>query len=138
MYEKLGDLLNEALEQGKIAQEGQTINVKGLSSNVKGQSSNVKGLSSNVNRLSSNVKGQSKSISKPVNKIPTGTVIKQEVLLAFNLFGLPTTANLAQVKQKYHYLLKEIHPDTKGPATSNVSIDDLKKSYEILEKYLLS
>lgn len=117
MYEKLGDLLNEALEKGEIAQEGQSFNVKG-------QTFNVKGLSSDV--------------PKPSKSNPIGSVIKQEVLFAFNLFGLPTTATLSQVKQKYHYLLKVSHPDTRESSNQNISVDDIKNAYKILEKYLLS
>lgn len=104
MYDKLGELLNEALKSGKIPQEEK----KPLKESEAGS--------------------QTQNESLKQIKLP------KLVQLAAATLGLNWPFSLSEVKKQYHGLLKQTHPDTNylHVQKNAHSIDDLKAAYEIL------
>lgn len=58
----------------------------------------------------------------------------EEFEKAVDMFGILTRLSKKDIKQKYLRLSKKYHPDT--PTGSVEKFQELKKNYEILQKYM--
>lgn len=137
-FEKLGKLLNEALENGEIPQEEK-----------KSENFNTKTNNFSQNKES---KQKIKDNFRQKKDIPTGEVIKLHKYTTNIHFPLKvqnalTTLDIAypfttkDIKTQYHKLLKQNHPDTKNTiqTSKNVlkirQINDIQEAYKILKDY---
>lgn len=156
MYDKLGDLLNDALESGKIPKKDQNNVDSGLFSS-KNHKADIKQKPETAENTKTNGKYRAK-IPEEEQK-PTAQVIKMHNYATFIQFPLyiqkalatldivyPFTAD--KLKKQYHQLLKEIHPDTKNTIQSKedvlnnrqytqnkTTIDDIKAAYNSICSY---
>jgi len=141
MYDKLGDLLNEALESGKIPQKEKekTENDRAIPDEKSENSGHF-----DFNRIKIKKKKQ----------IPTGQVIKMHkythnmqfpphVQKALTTLDIVYPFTIHRIKKQYHKLLKEVHPDSKKTIQSSLSVqnirqytvDDIVNAYKILQAY---
>ncbi len=149
MYDKLGEMLNDALESGKIPQE------KKLETEEEPVVEPVKTTDSssdffkNTQKSAENIRKSSENASKQA--VPTGEVIKLHKY-AYNMQFPPLvqkalgTLDIAypftqkDITKQYHKLLKENHPDTKKAIQTSQSvqifrpknIDEIVEAYKIL------
>ena len=161
MYDKLGEMLNEALESGKIPQNNTTKSEKDpeepvvecsqsecIETTTTSGSDIFKSGSDNLNHRHS-TKNPLKSKKSP--QIPTGEVIKMhkytynmqfppQIQLALTTLDIAYPFTQKDIAAAYHKKLKEVHPDTKTTIQSSkdvenirqISIDDIRNSYKIL------
>lgn len=163
MYEKLGDLLKDALENptprhSEFNEESRnTTPPRHEQPSEETRNSNSPRHDQNIvesTTYTSNRHSESNEESRNThrvkflflhNKLPTGQVIKekdyketpkvpQEVINA--LFTLQVTAPVTwpKIKSQYRKLLKETHPDT-GTQQQNISIDKIKEAFEVIKKF---
>ena len=145
MYDKLGDMLNDVLESGKIPQNNNNDQVISDEKNEKsGHFSFNEGQKNTVNHKKS-VKKDSK---KP---FATGEVIKlhkytynmqfpPHIQLALGTLDIAYPFRQKDIKKQYHKLLKENHPDTQSTIQTSqdvennrqITIDTLTESYKLL------
>ena len=142
MYEKLGDMLNEALESGEIPQ-----NEKEPDETETSIPEHSEGGETTV---------ETGSLKKTINsgkkqQIPTGEVIKlhkytynmqfpPQIQAALTTLDIVYPFTEKDVSAAYHKKLKETHPDTKNtiqPSESvqnirQITVDDIRNSYRIL------
>lgn len=130
MYEKLGDLLNEALDKGEIPRE----EPKQTSSNSD-QSLNIP-----ENDTPSYVKFS--KIPKKKETKSTGSIIRREqlelppqILQSLKTINLTPPVSWFKIKMQYRRMLKNNHPDTALQLDSTITIDQIKQSFEILKQY---
>ena len=144
MYDKLGDLLNEALEKGEIPQKkaDKAADSDKLENQSKEKTDNIR---KNV---------ENKQFFTHKKQIPTGEVIKMhkytesmhippEIVNALGTLHLVYPVDWKIVKKQYHTLLKSVHPDTKTTIQSSLSVqnniqqtvDDLKQAYALLKAW---
>ena len=157
MYDKLGEMLNEALESGKIPQENkiemeseapapEQSQREGSSDSIYFKDSSVTSTPlSNRNSRRNTLKSEKKKQN------PTGEVIKMhkytynmqhpsEIQKALTTLDIAYPFSIKDIPSKYHKKLKEIHPDTKNTIQTSdtvqnirqMSIDDIRNSYKIL------
>ena len=145
MYDKLGEMLNEALESGKIPQNEKNDQVNSHE-NVEesGHFSFNKSEKSSVNN-----KKSAKNASKTA--FATGEVIKlhkytynmqfpPHIQLALGTLDIAYPFRQKDIKKQYHKLLKENHPDTQNTIQTAQSvvnnrqktIDEITEAYKIL------
>lgn len=152
MYDKLGEMLNEALESGKIPQNEKNDQVtsdekfeeSGHFSFKESQKS-----SENPNNSGKNTKNRHCETKGRSN--PTGEVIKlhkytynmqfpPHIQLALGTLDIAYSFTAKDIKKQYHKLLKENHPDTQSTIQTSqgvennrqITIDTLTDSYKIL------
>ena len=152
MYDKLGEMLNEALESGKIPQNEKNDQVtsdekfeeSGHFSFKESQKS-----SENPNNSGKNTKNRHFETKGRSN--PTGEVIKlhkytynmqfpPHIQLALDTLDIVYPFKQKDIKKQYHKLLKENHPDTQSTIQTpqdvennrQITIDTLTDSYKIL------
>ena len=146
MYDKLGEMLNEALESGKIPQND---------TNKEPEDTVVEPVETTVSSgsyiLNDDFDKLNHRIFKKKKQIPTGEVIKLHKY-TYNMQFPPqihnalTTLDIAypftqkDISTAYHKKLKEVHPDTQNTIQHSynvynirqISIDDIRNSYKIL------
>lgn len=171
MYDKLGDLLNEALDSGYIPQENKedwkqedldSRKTKSFDSSLFSFNffeNQVKNEKNKVETDNNNQENQPKSEKIKVKilkkeQISNAQVIKMHNYTNFMQFPpyiqkALTTLDIAYpvnkeiIKQKYRFLLKKNHPDTKNTIQTSdnvnfsrrLSIDQIKEAYKILCTY---
>ena len=146
MYDKLGDMLNEALESGKIPNP-QTNNDQNTDSEKTEDSGHF--AFKNDEKPTENDKKRLKSDKK--EQIPTGQVIKMheytynmqfppQIQKALSTLDVAYPFKRKDITKQYHKLLKENHPDTKNTIQTSQtvlnnrqkSIDEITDAYKIL------
>ncbi len=149
MYDKLGEMLNEALESGKIPQdnkhESEEESVVEPVETTDSSSDFIK----NSQKSAENNKKSAKNDSKIA--FATGQVIKlhkytynmqfpPHIQKALGTLDIAYPFTQKDITKQYHKLLKQNHPDTKitiqhSQGVQNnrqLTIDDIKNSYQIL------
>ena len=148
MYDKLGEMLNEVLESGKIPHsEKQNINDQDTESEKAADSGHFS--FKNDEKPVENDKKSAKIARKKV--IPTGEVIKlhkytynmqfpPHIQKALGTLDIAYPFTQKDISRQYHKLLKENHPDTQNTIQTSQdvqnirqkSIDDITQAYKIL------
>ena len=155
MYDKLGELLHEALESGKIPHENQNDQVTSDEKIEEPGHFNLKSDETNENNGFDTPSGiLNHRCFKKKKQIPTGEVIKLHKY-TYNMRFPPqiqnalTTLDIAypftqkDITAAYHKKLKESHPDTQSTIQNSKSvqnnrqytIDEIKESYKILSDF---
>ena len=158
MYDKLGELLNEALESGKIPQN-HTAKADDITKDRETSKQN-----SDKNEEVCDKSGLfSFKTHKNTLKIPqkekkaTGEVIKlhkyatfmqfpPQIQQALHILDIAYPVTLDKIKRQYHKKLKEFHPDTKNAIQNHqnvqnnrqYTIDELISCYNLLSTYFNS
>ena len=148
MYDKLGDMLNEALESGRIPQTEKNDQIDSHeNAEETGHFSFKESQKTTVNNKTRSEKAQKDKKSA----IPTGQVIKlhkytynmqfpPHIQKALDTLDIAYPFRQKDITKQYHKLLKENHPDTKKTiqVSQNVennrqkSIDEITEAYKIL------
>ncbi len=156
MYDKLGEMLNEALESGRIPQDNkheseeesvvEPVETNDSSSdfikNTQKSTENNKKSTENTNNRHCEAESRSN---------PTGEVIKLHkytynmqfppyIQKALGTLDIVYPFKQEDIKKQYHKLLKENHPDTQNTIQASQyvkncrqkSIDDITQAYKIL------
>jgi len=134
-FERLGNLLNDALESGEIPVEEKKPE-EPVVENIKPEPESTQQRPTRNHFRIFNAK----------NKIPVGQVIKGEtiqnnilppaVIQALNVLNLTYPCSWKTVNKQYHILLKQIHPDTKKSEQQfTTQINDLQNAYQILKQF---
>ncbi|WP_022930744.1 J domain-containing protein [Treponema bryantii] len=152
MYDKLGEMLNEALESGKIPQdnkhESEEESVVEPVETTDSSSDFIK----NTQKSTENNKKSAKKNSKTA--FATGEVIKlhkytynmqfpSHIQKALGTLDIAYPFTAKDIKKQYHKLLKENHPDTQNTIHTSQdvensrqkTIDDITEAYKILCQY---
>ena len=146
MYDKLGELLNEALESGEIPQSKKTIDDQNFEEKLQN--------SGHLHFKNNEKKAQKKPKTSETNKtkqFSTGEVIKlhkytynmqfsPEILKALSTLDIVYPFTQKDITTAYHKKLKENHPDIKNTIQNyqhvdnfrQLSIDEIRLSYQIL------
>ena len=148
MYDKLGEMLNEVLESGKIPHnEQENINDQDTESEKAADSGHFS--FKNDEKSVENDKKSAKIARKKV--IPTGEVIKLHkytynmqfplhIQKALGTLDIAYPFRQKDISKQYHKLLKQNHPDTQNTIHSSqsvqnnrqITIDEIVESYKIL------
>ena len=149
MYDKLGEMLNEALESGKIPQdkkhESEEESVVEPVETTGSSSDFIK----NTQKSTENNKKSAKNDSKTA--FATGEVIKlhkytynmqfpPHIQKALSTLDIAYPFRQKDISKQYHKLLKQNHPDTQNTIHSSqnvqnnrqITIDEIVESYKIL------
>ena len=150
MYDKLGDMLNEALESGKIP-----VSRQNESDDSDDQKQTIKNENDQFSAKNNEETGhfsfkRTKKLKKTAEKeqIPVGQVIKLHKY-TYNMQFPPhiqkalTTLDIVypftqkDISKQYHKLLKENHPDTKKTTQTSQSVQNIRQKTvdEITEAY---
>lgn len=151
MYDKLGELLNEALESGEIPQNDKRNAVVEPVETTAFFNEKVVSTSSTTTNSDSKTTKRIKIPKK--EKKATGQVIKMhkytinmhitpEIQNALTTLDIVYPFTTLQLKKQYHKLLKQYHPDSKNTIqTSNTvnnsrqyTIDEIKQAYKLLSQ----
>ena len=160
MYDKLGEMLNEALESGKIPQNNnqepddtvvECSQSERIETTAESGSFVLKDKNIGFDRLNHRRTSKNHLKSHKKQQIPTGEVIKLHkytynmqfppyIQKALNTLDIAYPFTQKDIAKQYHKLLKENHPDTQitiqySQNVQNIrqfTIDDIKKSYKIL------
>lgn len=159
MYDKLGDLLNDALNSGEIPQEKKQKdwNEEDISqSDHKSYDSSLFYFKFNQDKenIEKNEKIRVKILKK--DEIPEAQVIKMHnyttymqfpvyIQNALNTLDIAYPINTEVIKQKYRVLLKANHPDTQSTIqnpdsvknNTHLTVDQIKEAYKILCDYFM-
>ncbi len=148
MYDKLGEMLNEVLESGKIPHsEQQNINDQDTE-NIKVADSGHFSFKNDEKTVENDRKSAKKASKKDIS---TGEVIKlhkytynmqfpPHIQKALGTLDIAYPFTQKDITKQYHKLLKQNHPDTKITIQHSqdvqnyrqLTIDDIKNSYQIL------
>ena len=148
MYDKLGEMLNEVLESGKIPHsEQENINDQNTESEKVSDSGHFS--FKNDEKPVENDKKSAKIAKKKV--IPTGEVIKLHkytynmqfppyIQKALGTLDIAYPFRQKDISKQYHKLLKQNHPDMQNTIHSSqivqnnrqITIDEIVESYKIL------
>ena len=155
MYDKLGEMLNDVLESGKIPQDDKNDQV--TSDEKKEESGHFsfkesQKSSENPNNSDKNTKNRHCETKGRSN--PTGEVIKlhkytYNMQYPAHIQNALTTLDIAypftqkDISRQYHKLLKENHPDTQNTIQTaqdvvnnrQKTIDEITEAYKILCQY---
>ena len=152
MYDKLGELLNEALESGKIPHENQNDQVTSDEKIEEPGHFNLKSDEINENNGFDTPSGLlNHRCFKKKKQISTGEVIKlhkytynmqfpPQIQIALTTLDIAYSFTIKDITTAYHKKLKEIHPDTKNTIQTSkdvqnirqYTVDEIKESYKIL------
>lgn len=158
MYDKLGELLNEALESGEIPQNDKRNAVVEPVETTAFFNEKVVSTSSTTTNTSSTTTNSGSKTTKRI-KIPkkeqkaTGQVIKMhkytinmhitpEIQNALTALDIAYPFTTLQLKKQYHKLLKQHHPDSKNTIQTlntvnnsrQYTIDEIKQAYKLLSQ----
>ena len=148
MYDKLGEMLNEVLESGKIPHnEQENINDQDTESEKAADPGHFS--FKNDEKPVENDKKSAKIAQKTA--IPTGEVIKlhkytynmqfpPHIQKALDTLDIVYPFRQKDISKQYHKLLKQNHPDTQNTIHSSknvqnsrqITIDEIVESYKIL------
>lgn len=148
MYEKLGDLLKDALDNPTPRQDQSNEESRNTTPPRHNQPTKESTNPHSVCHSESNEESRNTHRVKFLflhNKIPTGQVIKekdykekpkvpQEVINALYTLKVTSPVTWLKIKSQYRKLLKETHPDT-GNVQQNISIDKIKEAFEVIKKF---
>ena len=145
MYDKLGEMLNDVLESGKIPQNDKNDQI---TSDEKKEESGHFSFKNDENKAKK-AGIDAKKLKK--EQIPTGQVIKlhkytynmqfpPNIQLALTTLDIAYPFTQKDISRQYHKLLKENHPDTQNTIQTSQdvqnirqkSIDDITLAYKIL------
>ena len=149
MYDKLGEMLNEALESGKIPQDNKhESEEESVVEPVETTDSSFDFIK-NTQKSTENNKKSAKNDSKTA--FTTGEVIKlhkytynmqfpPHIQKALSTLDIVYPFKQEDIKKQYHKLLKENHPDIQNTIQTSQgvkncrqkSIDDITQAYKIL------
>lgn len=151
MYDKLGELLNEALESGEIPQNDKRNAVVEPVETTAFFNEKVVSTSSTTTNSDSKTTKRIK-IPKKEQKA-TGQVIKMhkytinmhitpEIQNALTTLDIVYPFTTLQLKKQYHKLLKQYHPDSKNTIQTlntvnnsrQYTIDEIKQAYKLLSQ----
>ena len=150
MYDKLGEMLNEALESGEIPQNKPDDTVVEPVETTAESGSFI--LNDGVfDKLNHNSDSKKHLKSPKKKQIPTGEVIKlhkytynmqypPQIQKALTTLDMVYPFTQKDITAAYHKRLKEIHPDTKITIQNSqdvhnnrqLTIDEIRQSYQIL------
>lgn len=137
-FEKLGKLLNEALENGKIPQEEKkTDNFNTETNNFSKNKESKQKIKDNFRKKKAPPTGEVVKLHKYTTNIQFPPKI-QNALVTLDI-AYPFT--IKDVKIQYHKLLKQNHPDTKNTIQNSQNvlkteqINDIQDAYKILKDY---
>ena len=148
MYDKLGEMLNEALEAGKISQdnkhESEEESVVEPVETTDSSSDFIK----NTQKSAENNKKSAKNDSKTA--FATGQVIKlhkytynmqfpPHIQKALSTLDIAYPFSVKDITKQYHKLLKENHPDTKKTIQTSQDVENIRQKSidEITDAYKL-
>ena len=148
MYDKLGEMLNEALESGKIPQdnkhESEEESVVEPVETTDSSSDFIK----NTQKSTENNKKSAKNDSKTA--FATGQVIKlhkytynmqfpPHIQKALGTLDIAYPFSAKDITKQYHKLLKENHPDTKKTIQTSQDVENIRQKSidEITDAYKL-
>ena len=145
MYDKLGEMLNDVLESGKIPQNDKNDQI---TSDEKKEESGHFSFKNDENKAKK-ARIDTKKLKK--EQIPTGQVIKlhkytynmqfpPRIQKALGTLDIAYPFTQKDISRQYHKLLKENHPDTQNTIQTSQdvqnirqkSIDDITQAYKIL------
>ena len=145
MYDKLGEMLNDVLESGKIPQNDKNDQI---TSDEKKEESGHFSFKNDENKAKK-ARIDAKKLKK--EQIPTGQVIKlhkytynmqfpPHIQKALGTLDIAYPFTQKDINRQYHKLLKENHPDTQNTIQTSQdvqnirqkSIDDITLAYKIL------
>ena len=145
MYDKLGEMLNDVLESGKIPQND---NNDQITSDEKKEESGHFSFKNDENKAKK-TGIDAKKLKK--EQIPTGQVIKlhkytynmqfpPHIQKALGTLDIAYPFTQKDISRQYHKLLKENHPDTQNTIQTSQdvqnirqkSIDDITQAYKLL------
>ena len=156
MYDKLGEMLNEALESGRIPQQnsnnGQNIPEEECEDSDRFSFNQAENQQDNSKKYQKTKEKDQKSAEKLRKKqIPVGQVIKlhkytynmqfpSRIQKALSTLDIVYPFTQKDITKQYHKLLKENHPDTQKAIqtsqtvhnTRQYTIDEITESYKIL------
>lgn len=130
IYDKLGDLLNDALEKGEIPKE-----------KPRKDKSQV---FFNGNEIPKQV--QNDEFTNKMHKYTENMYIPPHIQQALSTLDIVYPTNWNQIKKQYRKLLKQYHPDTKNIKNTiqnsqnvqnfrHLTVQDIQNAYEILDSY---
>ena len=152
MYDKLGEMLNEALESGKIPENNKEPDKPVVESvETTGSSGSFTLNNDGFDKLNHRNDRKNTLKSEKKQQIPTGEVIKMHKY-TYNIQFPPqiqsalTTLDIAypfttkDITSAYHNKLKQIHPDTQNTIQISkgvqiirqLTVDEVRNSYKIL------
>lgn len=145
-FEKLGNLLNDVLETGELPSENtadtstaEDVTNATFKNNTQDskQSESFKTEKNRKRIFTFNRKKTSNAQIIRNNQYTINQQLTAEIQSAFNLLGLIFPCTWKQVNKQYHFLLKEIHPDTKKSEHQNTDtqINDLQQAYNLLKQF---
>ena len=145
MYDKLGEMLNEALESGKIPQNNEN------DRETDEQKAQDSGHFSFINDEKPTVNNKKSIKNASKQAFATGEVIKMHkytynmqfplhVQKALGTLDIAYPFTQKDITRQYHKLLKQNHPDTQSTIQSSqnvqnirqFTVDEIKESYKIL------
>ncbi len=153
MYDKLGEMLNEALESCKIPQQnsknGQNIPEEECEDSGRFSFNQAENQQDNSKKYQKTKDKDQKSAEKLKKKqISTGEVIKlhkytynmqfpQCIQKALGTLDIAHPFTQKDIAKQYHKLLKENHPDTQNTIQSSQSVQNIRQKTidEITEAY---
>lgn len=119
-YDKLGDMLNEALASGNIPKAEKTESKKSSQTNEKSEPQK---------ETQENSKNSSKKSTKNSKSV-------QNYIHLYKLFNLNSDCTKEELKSAYHSLLKKYHPDN-IPDFPEMQKTAARKTQELVEAYNL-
>ena len=148
MYDKLGEMLNDVLESGKIPQdnkhESEEESVVEPVETTDSSSDFIK----NTQKSTENNKKSAKNNSKTA--FATGEVIKlhkytynmqfpSNIQLALTTLDIAHPFTIKDITKQYHKLLKQNHPDTKKTIQTSQDVENIRQKSidEITDAYKL-
>ena len=151
MYDKLGDMLNEALESGKIPQKEPDDTVVEYSQSERIETTAESGSFILNDEKKSGFGRLKHRIFKKKQQISTGEVIKMhkytynmqfppEIQNALTTLDIAYPFKIKNITTAYHKKLKEVHPDTQNTIQTSkdvqnyrqFTIDEIKDAYKLL------
>ncbi len=152
MYDKLGEMLNEALESGKIPQDNKHESEEESVVEPVETNDSSSDFINNTQKSTENNKKSAKNNSKKA--FATGEVIKlhkytynmqfpPHIQKALSTLDIAYPFTKKDITKQYHKLLKENHPDTQSTIQASqgvennrqITIDTLTDSYKILRDF---
>lgn len=150
IYDKLGDLLNDALESGKISEEPVFEKKEEPASETQTQTNNeFTGCDSSETLRDNSTLFRFKRTFFRNKKIETGEVIKgsklstpisfpPQIVQALQIFGITDYSKITKsyIRKTYLQLIKKVHPDTNTNGTDqNEKTQNIIQAYKILTEY---
>lgn len=137
-FEKLGNLLNEALENGKIPQEEKkTDNFNTETNNFSKNKESKQKIKDNFRKKKATPTGE---VIK-LHKYTTNIQFPPKIQNALTTLDIVYPFTIKDVKTQYHKLLKQNHPDTKNTIQNSQNvlkteqINNIQDAYKILKDY---